>query len=135
MRIVLDTNVLVSGLLSPDWPPGRVVDLLLRGGIVLCFDDRVLAEYRRVLARPKFGFDPAHVREILDYLQAEGEATSAAPLNIELPDPDDRAFLEVAVAAGAEFLITGNLKHFPAALRRGADLVVPGEFLEKHWQS
>jgi len=127
--------VLVSGLLSPDGPPGRVLDLLLRGDIVLCFDDRVLAEYRRVLARPKFGFEPARVKEILDYLHGEGEAASAAPLNIELPDPNDCAFLEVAVAAGAEFLITGNLKHFPGALRRGVNVVGPDEFLEKHWQS
>ena len=56
MRIVLDTNVLVSGLLNPDGAPGRLLDLILGGRLQILYDDRILGEYSDVLARPQFGF-------------------------------------------------------------------------------
>ena len=62
MRIVLDTNVLVSGLLSPHRPPGEIVRLVSGGLVSLCLDARIVAEYRDVLARPRFGFDQAALR-------------------------------------------------------------------------
>ena len=52
------------------------------------------------------------------------------PLRIELPDPEDQPLLEVAVAAAADYLITGNRKHFPAELCRGIVVVNPREFLD-----
>ena len=57
MRIVLDTNVLVSALLSPHGAPAAVLQLVVTGRVVLCFDARVLSEYREVLRREKFDFD------------------------------------------------------------------------------
>ncbi len=134
MNIVLDTNVLVAGLLTSHGPSGRVIDLLLNGDLTPCFDDRIIAEYREVLARAKFGFDPTQVEAVLDYIEGEGLHVVAAPLDVSLPDPDDRAFLEVAVAAGAEWLITGNVRHFPTKSRRGIRVVGPREFIDQ-WSS
>ena len=131
MNVVLDTNVLVAGLLTPHGPSGRVVDLLLNGELIPCFDDRIMAEYREVLGRAKFGFDRVQIEAVLDYIEGEGTHIVAVPLRMALPDPDDLAFLEVAVAAQAECLITGNLRHFPAKLRHGLRVETPHEFIEQ----
>lgn len=115
--IVLDTNVLVAGLLNPHGAPGRLVDLVIAGEVRVAYDDRVLAEYREVLARPKFLFDPRDVQEVLRCLSSDAVAVVARPSGATLPDPDDLPFLEVATAALADALVTGNLRHFPPRSR------------------
>lgn len=128
--VVLDTNILVSALLSPFGQPARVLDLVLAGEAHLVFDDRLMAEYREVLARPKFGFRSEDVQALIDYLLAEGEPVVALPLFVTLPDSDDLPFLEVAAHANA-VLITGNKAHYPAAAAAPAVMVLtPREFLE-----
>jgi uncharacterized protein len=128
MLVVLDTNILVSALLSPFGPPARVLDLALGGDVRLAYDDRILAEYREVLARPKFGFAPEDVAMVLAYLEADGERVTAPPLSYALPDADDLPFLEVAVQAEA-VLVTGNAAHYPPALRGPVRVYTPSEFL------
>ena len=112
MRVVIDTNVLASGLLNPFGAPGRVVDRLLAGALVLLFDDRILAEYPEVLRRPRFGFDRADLDALLEYIETSGEPVIAMPLAITLSDPDDVPFPEVAEAGVAERLVTGNGRRF-----------------------
>ena len=128
MKIVVDTNVWVSGLLTPHGLAAQVVRGCLAQDWVLCVDARILSEYREVLKRPKFGFDHDRVDEILDHLFHIAEHINARMLLKRLPDPDDEPFLEVAVAAAAQFLITGNTKHFPARLH-GVRTVSPAEFV------
>ena len=132
MRIVLDTNVLVSGLLTPHGPPGRLVDLLLAGEVTLIYDDRILSEYHEVLERPRFDFDPGDVEDVLELFATEGEAVTAPPLAVELPDPDDLPFVEVATAGRADALVTGNRRHFPArALPPGVRVVGVADFVRE----
>ena len=129
MRVVLDTNVLVSGLLTPLGPPGRIVDLVLAGLVTLVADDRVLAEYGDVLRRPRFGFAPGDVSTVLEFVAAESERVIPPPLAVVLPDADDLSFLEVAAAAAVP-LVTGYPRHF--APTRGAhqvELMTPAELL------
>lgn len=126
----MDTNVLVSGLLSPHGRPGTVVDLVGAGAHHVCFDARILAEYREVLARPRLALPPESVEAVLARLVLSGIRLVAPPLRIKLPDPDDQPFLEVGVAANADYLVTGNRKHFPAELCRGIAVVNPREFLD-----
>ena len=132
MNIVLDTNVLVSALLSPFHAPGRILDLLLTGKVRLVYDDRILAEDRAVLLRPKFGFDRRSVEELLDECAKSGLPVAAPPLKLNLPDPTDTAFAEVAAAAEAS-LVTGNGRHFPAEGCAGITVLSPAAFLED-WQ-
>jgi putative PIN family toxin of toxin-antitoxin system len=113
MRIVLDTNVVVSGLLNEISPPARIVDLCFTGDLELAVDARVLAEYREVLLRPGFAIDPEDIAEFLT-LASYAEHVIGVPLPVTLPDPDDLPFLEVAVAAAVDALVTGNTKHFRA---------------------
>ncbi|CAN5902596.1 putative toxin-antitoxin system toxin component, PIN family [soil metagenome] len=112
MRIVLDTNVLVSGLLSPGGPPGRIVDLVTALRVLVLHDDRILAEYREVLARPRLGIRTVEAAAVLDLVERDGILVSAPPLAIDLPDPDNLPFLEVAIAGRADALVTGNERHF-----------------------
>ncbi len=132
MRIVLDTNVLVSGLLSPFGPPADVVRLVAAGALRLGVDGRILEEYRLVLARPRFGFDEARVGELLAQVDAEGLRGAARPLRLRLPDPDDEPVLESALAVAADALVTGNVRHFPPARREGVRVLSPRAFVEEY---
>lgn len=134
MRIVIDTNILVSGLINPYGSPGRVLDLLLSGTVQVAYDDRILGEYESVLMRPKFGFEPRQVRALLDYIRLSGLLVSALPLqDISEPptDPDDMPFAEVAVAGEVDILVTGNQSHFEFLSKHRLKVLTPAEFLTR----
>ena len=130
MKIVLDTNVLVSAILSPNGPPAAVLRALLTERVRLCFDERIVSEYRDVLTRGKFSFDRDLVDELISFLEAAGSPTLAAPLPIALLDSGNQMFIEVAVASQADFLVTGNLKHFPDEATESVSVLSPREFLD-----
>ena len=130
MRVVVDTNVLVSGLLSPFGAPGIIVGLIAAGRLELCYDARILTEYTDVLRRPVFPFEDEQIRALLAQIRAGGELCSCQPLANPLPDPDDEPFLGVALWSMAEFLVTGNLRHFAPACRQSVRVVSPREFLD-----
>jgi len=113
VRVVIDTNIVISALISSHGSPARIIDLIVLGRLTPVFDDRIMAEYREVLARPKFNFQAQDINALLDLFEAEGESIVALPLDAEdLPDSDDAPFLEVAITASCP-LVTGNTKHFP----------------------
>ena len=130
MRIVLDTNVLVSGLLTPFGPSGQIVRMISSGELILYIDARILFEYREVLHRPKFKFNKDHISNLLDFIKRYGQFISSLPLKNRLPDPDDEPFLEVAIAGKVRSLITGNIVHYPLSSRERIKIFSPSEFLE-----
>lgn len=130
MKIVVDTNVLVSGLLKPFSALGEIVRLVTAADIQLCYDARILWEYREVLLRPQFDFNLADVKNLLIQIEACGFALASSPLSKHLPDPYDEPFLEVALAGNAHCLVTGNIKHYPVNKRHGMTIISPAEFLE-----
>ncbi|MCA1765997.1 MAG: putative toxin-antitoxin system toxin component, PIN family [Desulfobulbaceae bacterium] len=132
MKIVLDTNVLVSGLLTPFGTSGEIIRMVSSGQLSLCYDARILTEYRDVLLRPRFRFNPEHVSPLLDYIQHAGQVYPAQPLPKPLPDPDDEPFLEVAIAGKVSCLVTGNKVHFPKSHLQGMKVFSPTDFL-KYW--
>ena len=135
MLIVLDTNVLVSGLLNPFGAPGRLLDLALAGKVRLACDDRVLAEYSEVLARPKLALDQGRARDVLGYIRLSSVRAAAPPLAPGrarcAPDADDLAFLEVALASGAAAIVTGNAGHFESVAAGEVPVLSATEFLER----
>ena len=130
MRIVLDTNVLVAGLLSPFGPCGDIVRMVSSGNLTLCVDARV-SEYDEVLEGPKFRFDRGKVGVILDYIERSSYVVSSTPLKDSLPDPDDEPFLEMAISGRADYLVTGNAAHFPSELCQGVKVISPADFLKQ----
>ncbi len=130
MRVVLDTNVLVSGILSAAGPPARIVEAVFAGAVEPVYDPQILAEYEDVLARAELGLSPALVGQLLSALDAFGMEVIALPWSLDLPDPDDAPFLAAAAAATCP-LVTGNLRHFPTRARRGVAAWTPRELVEK----
>jgi putative PIN family toxin of toxin-antitoxin system len=127
--IVLDTNVIVSAAINPAGPPAKIVAaLVLSGQVQLVTSPKVAAEYREVVRRAKFhryGFPPLW----LEFLIEESMRLADPGAGIHAcPDPKDTPFLALAHAAGA-WLVTGNLKHFPEAVRNGVTVVAPAEYL------
>lgn len=131
MKIVLDTNVLVAGLLSPFGTPAQVLQIILARKVLLCVDARILTEYRDVLARPKFGFDADAVADLMEFIEQVSEVMASTPWGLELPDVDDAMFLEAARAGQAAYLVTGNLRHYPARKRRDVVVVTAAQFLDQ----
>lgn len=129
MIIVIDTNVLVSGLLKMHSIPAAVLHLVLEGKIKIAYDIRIIDEYRDVLKRDKFGFKNEQVEAIIEHIKAEGISVVAGPIASSLPDKDDSPFLEVALAGGVKFLITGNKKHFPQKICKEVEILSPSEFV------
>ncbi|MGH7859401.1 MAG: putative toxin-antitoxin system toxin component, PIN family [Candidatus Binatia bacterium] len=129
MRIVLDTNVVVSGLLSEVGPPGWIVDLVVAGELEAVYDARILAEYREVLTRARLALPGEQLEAFLRYIEHRGLEVTAPPWQNRLRDRDDEPFLAVAAAASAT-LVTGNLRHFPARSRGGVLVLSPRQFLD-----
>lgn len=131
MIVVLDTNDLVSGLMSPVNPPGRIIDCLRAGDISLAIDDRIITEYSAVLGRDYFRkyFSEAEKDLILDFIVHDSIRVLCTQAVQGLPDPDDACFLEVALASKAP-LVTGNEKHFPLHERYGVEVYTPAAFLQ-----
>ena len=122
---VLDTNVLVSGLLSPSAPPGRLIDVLLGRRLRLALDDRVEGEYREVLARSRFGIEQVRREAFLAILQFQDHGIATPWPHPSPRDEDDVIFLEVALQTQARTVVTGNLKHFPAGCRGPVTVLSP----------
>ena len=114
---VIDTNVLVSALLSenPESATVQVLRKILKGEIVPLFSRDIMDEYSSVLSRNKFGFDPETVDILMTAISEKGIEIAPEPTGATLPDMFDLPFYEVAVEKRDEgaYLVTGNLKHFP----------------------
>ena len=132
MRIVLDTNVLISGMLNPRGAPGRIVDLLRSGAVSLVVDDRILDEYVDVIGRERFDryFSESARQDVIEFLRGESHCIACSVVVTGLPDEADAPFLEAALTEGVP-LVTGNTKHFPRKLRRGCVVLSPGELVRQ----
>jgi uncharacterized protein len=129
MKVVVDTNVIVSGLLNAYSPPGEIVQMIATGLLGLCYDARILMEYKRVLSYSKFPFTQEEIDILIGKIEHDGFPSGAVLLQKDLPDKNDNKFLEVALSSKVEFLVTGNNKHFPA--HTGIKIVSPRDFLQE----
>lgn len=127
---VIDTNVLVSALLSshPDAATVQVVNKLFDGDVIPLFCKEILDEYNEVLRRDKFHFSEDIVTSLISVIEKCGEAVAPKQTDEVLPDIKDIPFYEVVVEKQNEraHLVTGNLKHFP----KKPFIVTAREFLD-----
>ncbi len=114
MRVVLDTNVLISACWSPGGLEGRLVALVMEGQLTACVTEAVLAEYREVAQRPKFATRAVCFERMIACLDKLAELVKPGSATAAATDPDDNRLLECAHGAAAPWLITGNLRHFPS---------------------
>jgi putative PIN family toxin of toxin-antitoxin system len=127
LRVVLDTNILVSALWTPAGNASAIVGFILTGKIEPCFDTCILDEYRSVLRRPRLAFPANQVDAFLAEITNRGLTVNVSPGKIPMPDESDRKFFDVARACEA-LLITGNVKHYP----EHAIVLTPAQFLARH---
>lgn len=130
MRVVLDTNVIVSALLSEQDPPAQLLDWVRIGELTLVLESRILHEYREVLLRAKFAFEPDMVLALLDELEVLAFTIIARPRSARLPDSEDEIFLAAADQALAA-LVTDNQRHFPPAERGMVKILSPREAFDE----
>jgi uncharacterized protein len=129
MKVVLDTNVIVSAVLTAHGICAQILDMLAGGVFGLYADDRILAEYDSVLRRPQLRLVPQDAAEVMEMIRSVAEPVAGVPLPGELPDPGDMPFLEVAASTDA-VLVTGNTRHYPKRLLQGVTVLSPREFME-----
>lgn len=128
--VVIDTNILVSALLSkhPDASTVKVLDALYESKIVPLYNNEILQEYEAVLRRKKFNFSQETVHLVIQSIRDNGICVEQLFTGEILPDSKDLVFYEVCMAKRDEnsILVTGNMKHFPAK----PFIVTPNELLE-----
>ncbi len=130
IRAVIDTNVLVSAMISDAGNEALLVMAVNQGLVAPCLSAEILEEYREVLLRPRFGFPADEVEALLDMVRSRGSVHDPVPIVRLSPDPDDDKFIACAVAAKADYLVTGNKRHFPQIQPASAKVVNAGELLE-----
>lgn len=130
IRVVLDTNIIVSALLNPQGAPAQVLlFVLLESEAELCMSAAIYSEYEEVLRRPRLRRNETEIEAALRAVRQRATWTRAAARVRVCSDPDDHIFVECAQDAGAQYLVTGNAGHFPP--KWGETLIVtPREFLD-----
>ena len=127
---VIDTNVLVSALLSSrnDTATVQVIGKVISGEIIPVYSNVITKEYREVLSRKKFGFSGDAIAYLLSAFEKYGILVDPSPSGIILPDIKDLPFYEVVLEKRDDdaYLVTGNIKHFPAK----PFVVTPRELLD-----
>jgi putative PIN family toxin of toxin-antitoxin system len=113
LRLVVDTNVVISAALKPEGLQRTVFLLAIIKPARLYVSEAVLVEYRMVLARPELRIRRGLQMQLLDLLENRARLVSPTRLVRASSDPDDDKFLECADEARADYLVTGNLRHFP----------------------
>lgn len=128
LRAVLDTNIVVSAILRRNGLEADIFRRSLRGELRLYTSEPILKEYGAVLQRPKFGFSKAVLQRVIQDLESACIVVTLAGQITASPDPEDNMFLECAESAHADYLVTGNLRHFPSNWK-GTRIVSSRQFL------
>ena len=134
LKVVYDTNIVVSGLLSRRGIPALLLDLVFNERVSLILSEEIFDEYVEVLGRPKFNLPGRQRSSVLRRLGSLAEWVEPSQRISVAKDPDDNMILECAVAGRANHLITGNLRHFPKSIRQ-TSIVNPRQFLDIYLRS
>jgi putative PIN family toxin of toxin-antitoxin system len=124
-RAVLDTNVLVSALMTPSGNPAKVYKMFFTRQLMLVYSDEIMLEYEDVLYRPRLRIPTDDADLVLETIRQHGELVAPTVSIASMPDEDDRIFYDAAKSSGA-YLITGNTRHYPSE----SFILTPTEFLQ-----
>lgn len=127
LRAVIDTNVIVSALISPKGNASTILNMIADNRLTPVYSNKIFSEYQTVLIRPRFGFSKTLIDDVLSLLVIYGLLVNPQTSGIPLPDESDRIFYDVTVESGS-LLITGNIRHFPLA----PYILLPSDFLKKY---
>jgi len=128
LRLVVDTNIVVSAALKPDGLQRTVFLLAITRPARLYVSQGILAEYRDVLSRPELEIRKGLRQQLLDLIRKRAHLANPSRTVRIANDPEDNKFIECADAARADYLVTGNLRHFPR-FWKNTKVVISREFL------
>ncbi|MCL1836813.1 MAG: putative toxin-antitoxin system toxin component, PIN family [Treponema sp.] len=128
MRLVLDTNVVISAFINPKGKPSQIVKLILERKAEICYNSVILSEYEGVMLRPKFSekININDIRQFISLIGRIGLSYNPPTSRIRLPDESDHIFYDTARGSGS-LLISGNIKHYPKV----PFILLPDEFLKQ----
>lgn len=134
MKVVIDTNVLVSRFLSPKGPPAEIFARWESHAFELLVSEPILAEYHRVLQYPhlseRHGMSTAAIVELVAALrQVAILVTPTEQLDVIAADPADNMFLECAVAGDAAYIVSGDAHLLRLGAYQGISILTPSAFL------
>lgn len=129
LRLVVDTNVLVSAALRPIGLPRTVFRLAILKPARVYVSEAILEEYRDVLARPELRIRKGLQQQFLQLVKNRARLVAPSRAVLMAEDPDDNKFLECADAAGADYLVTGNQRHYPRFWKK-TKVITPREFID-----
>lgn len=128
LRLVIDTNIVISAALKPDGLPRTVLLLAITRPARLYVSDAILAEYRDVLSRPELKIRKGLRQQLIQLIRSHSHSVTPSYVPQVTKDPDDNKFLECADAARADYLVTGNQRHFPAFWKK-TKVITSREFI------
>jgi len=128
LRLVIDTNILVSAALKPHGLQRTVLLLAMTRPARLYVSAAIMAEYREVIGRPEFKIRKGLRQQLLDLIENRAHIVSPARTLHVAKDPDDDKFLECADTARADYIVTGNQRHFPRFWKK-TTVITPREFI------
>ncbi|MBP1700377.1 MAG: hypothetical protein H6Q41_5565 [Deltaproteobacteria bacterium] len=132
LKVVLDTNVLISAILFGG-KPRQILEKAIRGEIRLCLSEPILEELGGVLRRSKFDYSPEMIQFILTELTGIADFVNPSEtIDIVLEDPDDNRILECAVGAEANYIITGDFHLRKLSRYRNIEVLNVVEFLTRY---
>lgn len=113
IKVVLDTNILVSALINENGKPRKILNLFYDKEIVVHYSDNIIEEYKEVLSRKELGINPEKIGKVINAVRKIGMRVEPLKSVLEMPDESDRIFYDTAKSTDA-WLLTGNMKHYPA---------------------
>jgi putative PIN family toxin of toxin-antitoxin system len=134
-RIIIDTNILISALISKGIPSLIIDRLIIENKVKLCLSNDIFIEYLEVISREKFSkYRNFKIKADLVIGLLEDISLKFNPIYKidELIDKSDNKFLELAVESNADFLITGNVKDFTIDKIKKTRIVTPSEYWNKY---
>lgn len=129
LRLVIDTNTIVSAALKPDGLPRTVMVVATQKPATLYITEAILDEYRDVLSRREFNISRGLRKRFIELIRDRARMVKPSRLPLVTKDPGDNKFVECADAARADYLVTGNLKHFPAYWKK-TKVITSREFVD-----
>lgn len=126
---VIDTNVVVSSMLSHNSNPGLIIDYITSGDIIPLLNQEIINEYINVLTRNKFNFDDITIQETIDVIKKNAIFLKREHTIEDFIDKDDIVFFEIVMSVRSTmdaYLVTGNMKHYPVR----SYIVTPKEMIE-----
>ncbi len=132
MKVVLDTNVVISGIFFSG-PPAQILDAWRNGDLQIALSAEILSEYQRVARILSKKYKVVNVQEILNLLALNAEITDTANFQVRISaDPDDDKFIACALASGSGVVVSGDKHLLEITDLQEIKILSPRDFLNTH---